>query len=48
MTESMIILFESDNLDNATPATISRCGMVYVDGDDDNNIFHHCSHNFSK
>ena len=28
---NMRILFEVDNLEQASPATISRCGMVYID-----------------
>lgn len=31
MTEFMTCLFETDDLSEASPATISRCGMVYMD-----------------
>lgn len=30
MSEKMCILLETDNLANVTPATVSRCGLVYL------------------
>ena len=30
MSPGMCILLETDNLSNTTPATVSRCGLVYV------------------
>lgn len=30
MTDKMCLLFETDNLKNVTPATVSRCGVVYL------------------
>lgn len=31
LTPNMRLLFEVDELSQASPATISRCGMVYMD-----------------
>jgi len=31
MTEFFTVFFEVDDLSEASPATISRCGMVYMD-----------------
>lgn len=31
LTKQMSIMIETDNLVNTTPATISRCGVVYLD-----------------
>jgi len=30
MTENVKMLFEAENLNNASPATVSRCGIIYV------------------
>lgn len=34
MTENCKLVFEVENLNNASPATVSRCGIVYVSGTD--------------
>lgn len=31
MSENLKLAFEVENLNNASPATVSRCGIVYVD-----------------
>ena len=31
LENNLRLVFEVENLDQASPATISRCGMVYVD-----------------
>ncbi|XP_053593840.1 dynein axonemal heavy chain 7-like [Microplitis demolitor] len=31
LTKSISIIFETDNLEQASPATLSRCGIVYVE-----------------
>jgi len=31
LTDSMTMMFEVDNLEEASPATVSRCGMVYLE-----------------
>ena len=30
MSEGMCMLLETDNLKNVTPATISRCGLIFM------------------
>jgi hypothetical protein len=37
MKNEMCLLLETDNLTNVTPATISRCGLVYLDRKEHNN-----------
>ena len=34
MTENTKLVFEVENLNNASPATVSRCGIVYVSDTD--------------
>lgn len=34
MSENLKLVFEVENLNNASPATVSRCGIVYVDPQD--------------
>ena len=34
MSENLKLAFEVENLNNASPATVSRCGIVYVDVQD--------------
>lgn len=34
MTENCKLVFEVENLNNASPATVSRCGQVYVSATD--------------
>jgi dynein heavy chain len=34
MTENCKLVFEVETLDNASPATVSRCGIVYVSATD--------------
>ena len=33
MTGLMTIILEAEDLSNSTPATISRCGMIYMRDD---------------
>ena len=37
MTDKMCLIFESDNLKNITPVTVSRCGVVYLTTEEHNN-----------
>ena len=31
MTDRMTMMFEAEDLEQASPATVSRCGIVYLD-----------------
>jgi len=37
MSKNMCLLFETDNLVNVTPASISRCGLIFADRKELNN-----------
>lgn len=34
MLDTVKMVFEAENLNNASPATVSRCGQIYVSPDD--------------
>ena len=34
MTDNSKMVFEVENLNNASPATVSRCGIIFVTGTD--------------
>ncbi len=34
MLDTVKMVFEAENLNNASPATVSRCGQIYVSSDD--------------
>ena len=36
LSQGMCLLLETDNLRNVTPATISRCGLVYLSREEAN------------
>jgi len=40
MSDGMCMLLETDNTRNLTPATISRCGMIYLNRDELNKPKH--------
>lgn len=34
MTDQCKLVFEVENLNNASPATVSRCGQIYISPND--------------
>ena len=34
MTDQVKLVFEVENLNNASPATVSRCGQIYISPND--------------
>jgi len=34
MTENCKLVFEVENLNNASPATVSRCGIIFISATD--------------
>jgi len=46
LREELRMLFEVENLEAASPATVSRCGMVYVPHND--NYLYHISSSISQ